>query len=171
MQQLAQRANVLARRVVGQHAHGQALGDQVDLVPALGRPGGGLDRARAAASLASLALRRIAQLDGLARQLDKAVRVKVGVGDGGKERLGDKEVGLWVADAALARLDAIERDALEQPDDQVLQRRDLGGLAAHAARGASLAPGRFLALIAKHVHDSLPLENVLDRATCRARAR
>ena len=82
----------------------------------------------------------------------EAIRVEVDVGHGGEQRLGHEAIDPPVSGAQGGCPVAPHRDALGGVDQQILQRRGRGVLAAHPGRGAARAPGGLLALVTEHLH-------------------
>ncbi len=92
-------------------------------------------------------------LDGFFDEGNKAFAVKVGIGDGGKQRLDDKKLGFVVPGIMIfASTHAPIRDALAKVDQKVLQSGDITGLAAHAPAGTASVFHRFLTLVTEHFH-------------------
>ena len=99
-------------------------------------------------------LERVPQRGRLVNEGDEALRVEVGVSDGGKQRLGYEQVGFRVRNAHLTALHAPERDAFQQPDEQILQIRHVGRFAADTLDRTALVLERFLTLVTEHFHHS-----------------
>jgi len=157
--QLAKRAPILIQIAVGDNTRHRAVADPRVHRVLFGFPGRRL-RNRPVKGLA--VGRPIGRLKALAQGIPPSqslltehiqrLGIKAHIGDGGKEPLGDKVACLGIFHSDLAGELTPDRDTLEQINQQVLQRRNLGRLATHAAHRATGAASRFFALKAKHLH-------------------
>ena len=150
-QGVLQGEDVRVRRGVGFQAHRLGLLQHGFLVGSR-RKGG---RARGEIGLAArgldLGLQTVPQLHALLDEFNEPLGVEVHVGQGGKRRLDGKDIDLPVADADLAPRHRHLGQPLQAVDQQVLQGRHFGVLAAYPLNGAPHALRRLFTLIAKHL--------------------
>ncbi len=145
-QGLLERADVLVRIQRRNEFQGRAL-----LRQAVDRVRRNKGRCRMSnIDLAELGLQALAQLDRLADQRGKAVRIKVDVGERGENRLHREAVQGRINNAALAGLVSIERQPAEGVDQHILNIGQLAVLAADSGVGAGDAFGGLFALVAVH---------------------
>ena len=142
--QLAQRTDIL---VLGRkHTDRRRLGQVV--LPAAGSP---LGTVMQLAVQAVLALKLIADRNTLRDEFADSILVKIGVGDGGEQAVGDKPARIPIC--APHRLTG-NRDPLQHIQQRIVQCRHLRILAAYARVHTSTISGCFLTLITKHAHFS-----------------
>ncbi len=107
--QFAQRAHIRVEGWVVHDANRSGFGEQCFDFIILGMPASPIGTAAIAVGVMQLvtaplgaSAHAITQLDCLFDQFDKAISVKIGVGDGGKECLGDEKISLVVLNAHAA---------------------------------------------------------------------